>query len=137
MNICFIVKIRNFFNILPILLPLHSCQKQKFENEGIYTGTCISSVDYNDEIKIIKTHTSVSLSDESKKTIRYNGWLFEKHNRKIWGTIPESIIGNTKEVEIELERNLFGTEINGTYTTETLYLNKWRPTTGTINLVHQ
>ena len=82
----------------------------------------------------MKTHTSVSLSDENKNTIRYNGWLFEKHNRKIWGTIPESIIGNTKEVEIELERNLFGTEINGTYTTETLYLNKWRSTTGSITL---
>ena len=124
-------------SILWCVFIISSCRKQKFENEGIYTGTYISSVDYNDEIKIIKTHTSVSLSDEGKKTIRYNGWLFEKHNRKIWGTIPESIIGNTKEVEIELERNLFGTEINGTYTTETLYLNKWRPTTGTINLVHQ
>ena len=121
-------------SILWCVFIISSCRKQKFENEGIYTGTYISSVDYNDEIKIIKTHTSVSLSDESKKTIRYNGWLFEKHNRKIWGTIPESSIGNTKEVEIELERNLFGTEINGTYTTETLYLNKWRSTTGSITL---
>lgn len=121
-------------SILWCVFIISSCRKQKFENEGIYTGTYISSVDYNDEIKIIKTHTSVSLSDESKKTIRYNGWLFEKHNRKIWGTIPESSIGNTKELEIELERNLFGTEINGTYTTETLYLNKWRSTTGSITL---
>jgi hypothetical protein len=121
-------------SILWCVFIISSCRKHKFENEGIYTGTYISSVDYNDEIKIIKTHTSVSLSDENKNTIRYNGWLFEKHNRKIWGTIPESIIGNTKEVEIELERNLFGTEINGTYTTETLYLNKWRSTTGSITL---
>jgi hypothetical protein len=121
-------------SILWCVFIISSCRKQKFENEGIYTGTYISSVDYNDEIKIIKTHTSVSSSDENKNTIRYNGWLFEKHNRKIWGTIPESSIGNTKEVEIELERNLFGTEINGTYTTETLYLNKWRPTTGSITL---
>src|SRR6056300_1858276 len=120
--------------LLGTIIAMISCSKQKFENEGIYTGTYISSVNYNGEIKIIKTHTSVSLSDENKNTIRYNGWLFEKHNRKIWGTIPESIIGNTKEVEIELERNLFGTEINGTYTTETLYLNKWRPTTGSITL---
>jgi hypothetical protein len=121
-------------SILWCVFIISSCRKQKFENEGIYTGTYISSVDYNDEIKIIKTHTSVSSSDENKNTIRYNGWLFEKHNRKIWGTIPESSIGNTKEVEIELERNLFGTEINGTYTTETLYLNKWRSTTGSITL---
>ena len=120
--------------LLGTIIAMISCSKQKFENEGIYTGTYISSVNYNGEIKIIKTHTSVSLSDENKNTIRYNGWLFEKHNRKIWGTIPESSIGNTKEVEIELERNLFGTEINGTYTTETLYLNKWRPTTGSITL---
>ena len=120
--------------LLGTIIAMISCSKQRFENEGIYTGTYISSVDYNDEIKIIKTHTSVSLSDESKKTIRYNGWLFEKHDRKIWGTIPESSIGNTKELEIELERNLFGTEINGTYTTETLYLNKWRSTTGSITL---
>ena len=116
---------------------LIACKKEKFENEGIYTGTYISSVEYNDEIKIINNHTTVTLSEENKNTIRYNGWLFEKHNRKIWGTIPESSIGNTKELEIELERNLFGTEINGTYTTETFYIGKWRPTTGTINLVHQ
>jgi len=120
--------------LLGTIIAMISCSKQRFENEGIYTGTYISSVEYNDEIKIINNHTSVTLSEENKNTIRYNGWLFEKHNRKIWGTIPESIIGNTKEVEIELERNLFGTEINGTYTTETLYLNKWRPTTGSITL---
>lgn len=120
--------------LLGTIIAMISCSKQRFENEGIYTGTYISSVEYNDEIKIINNHTSVTLSEENKNTIRYNGWFFEKHNRKIWGTIPESSIGNTKEVEIELERNLFGTEINGTYTTETLYLNKWRPTTGSITL---
>ena len=120
--------------LLGTIIAMISYSKQRFENEGIYTGTYISSVEYNDEIKIINNHTTVTLSEENKNTIRYNGWLFEKHNRKIKGTIPGSVLWNTKEVEIELERNLFGTEINGTYTTETLYLNKWRPTTGSITL---
>ena len=123
--------------ITTFLFFITSCQKEKFENEGVYSGEFISFVEYEgDEYKVV-TNVFIELRNETKNSIELNGVLLTKNGRKLNGIIPEEkILWYTREVEIELKRDAFSTDINGTYTTETLYMSDWRSTRGTVYIKH-
>lgn len=124
------------FLIVLFLVMIFSCSKEKFNNEGKYEATFTSQVQYNEEVKEIVTTIDVALRDETKTTIQWNEILLEKKGRSISGILPTGILWQTKEVQIDLERDLFGTDINGVFETETFYLGSWRSTNGEIVLTH-
>jgi hypothetical protein len=115
---------------------IFSCSKEKFNNEGKYEAIFTSQVQYNEELKEIVTTIDVALRDETKTTIQWNEILLEKKGRSISGILPTGILWQTKEVQIDLERDLFGTDINGVFETETFYIGRWRSTNGEIVLTH-
>lgn len=114
-----------------------SCKKEKFENEGVYTGEFVSSIHYQDSIYHTTTHVMVELRNETITSIEYDGFLLEKNGRKITGILPIGALWDTKEVVVKMTRDLFSEDINGTYTTETMFFTGFQPTTGTITLEHQ
>lgn len=115
-----------------------SCKKEKFENEGIYKGGFTSHIDYEVEGKVIETNLNVELRNETDSSIDFEGYELKKNGRRIEGVLPiGSVLWNTKEVSVKLERDIFDTDINGTYTTETYYAGEWRATEGTVLLEHQ
>jgi hypothetical protein len=123
--------------LIPFILLFFSCSKEKFNTEGgFYSATYEASSDHEGSQKNYKNSSvSVLLTEETKDSIRYNGISMLKKGRELTGVFPNfAIFGVGAPADVELKRNFFNEDIEGTFTTTINYSGQDYDLDGTIFL---
>ena len=128
---------KKFIIMLFFFTFLNACSKEKFEHNGRYFAEFNGEFEYNSETIEYSATIEVVLKNETKTSIEYNEIEMTKDGRKIKGELPELTLSNSSIVYLELKRNLFNTDIEGTFTTTIGYGGadfEFHPSEGTVIL---
>jgi len=129
---------KNLIYILLGLVVLTACSKDKFDDGNYlaeYRG--VFEKDDGSSTEHAAIGISITLDNETKDSIDYNGNRMRKKGRSIEGDLPSfSLFGISSIAHLNLKKKIGSDIIEGTFTTVVPYAGKNYDLEGTVILTH-